>query len=158
FSGFDPINALLIRDEILELRKKGATVIFSTHNMGSVEELCDNIALINKSQKILDGRVRDIKKTYGNNTYRVAFRGTEMAFTHALWTGADITEKLKEDDVNIYTLKAKPGIKSNQILEAVLPTCELLSFNEVIPTMNDIFIRKVNEGNEATGTNSSFTE
>src|SRR6185295_9239301 len=75
FSGFDPINAQLIKNEILELRKNGATVIFSTHNMGSVEELCDNIALINKSQKILDGSVKEIKKAYRSNTYRITFRG-----------------------------------------------------------------------------------
>src|SRR5438105_7078586 len=71
FSGFDPINAQLIKNEILELRKNGATVIFSTHNMGSVEELCDNIALLNKSEKILDGSVKEIRKTYRSNTYKI---------------------------------------------------------------------------------------
>lgn len=158
FSGFDPINAQLIRNEILELRKNGATVIFSTHNMGSVEELCDHIALLNKSQKILDGSVKDIRKNYRTNTYRFAFRGNVLGFTNALWTGAEILEKTKDDDVNIFTLKALNNTSSNQLLQAVLPTCELISFNELIPSMNDIFIRKVNEGNEAVGTNSNFTE
>src|SRR6218665_2835340 len=75
FSGFDPINAQLIKNEILELRKNGATVIFSTHNMGSVEELCDNIALINRSEKILDGSVKEIRKTYRTNTFKISFKG-----------------------------------------------------------------------------------
>src|SRR5450759_5303549 len=75
FSGFDPINADLMRDEILELRKNGATVIFSTHNMASVEELCDDIALINKSKKILEGKVSDIKKTYRSNSYELSYNG-----------------------------------------------------------------------------------
>src|SRR6218665_1862481 len=75
FSGFDPINAQLIKNESLELRKNGATVIFSTHNMGSVEELCDNIALINRSEKILDGSVKEIRKTYRTNTFKISFKG-----------------------------------------------------------------------------------
>lgn len=74
FSGFDPINAQLIKNEILELRDKGATIIFSTHNMGSVEELCDNIALINKSEKLLDGSVKDIRDKYKTNTYNISFK------------------------------------------------------------------------------------
>lgn len=158
FSGFDPINAQLIRDEILELRNKGASVILSTHNMGSVEELCDSIALINRSEKILDGRVKDIRKTFRTHTYRIAFKGNVVGFTNALWTGADITEKEKDEDVHLWTLKARNSVSSNDILNAVLPHCELISFNELIPSMNDIFIRKVSEGNEATGTQSSFTE
>jgi ABC-2 type transport system ATP-binding protein len=158
FSGFDPINAQLIRNEILELRKNGATVIFSTHNMGSVEELCDNIALINKAQKILDGGVREIRKAYRTNTYRIAFRGNAIGFTHTLWTGAEILEKEKEDDVHIFTLKAAGNVTSNQILQAAIANCEVLSFNELVPSMNDIFIRKVNEGNQAVGTQSNYTE
>lgn len=150
FSGFDPINAQLIRDEILELKKKGTTIIFSTHNMGSVEELCDNIALINKSEKILDGSVKDIKKTYRSNTYKVGFKGNVMGFTNALWTGAEILAKETDDDVNIFTVKLLNNLKSNDMLQAVLPTCEIISFNELVPSMNDIFIMKV--GKEAVET------
>ncbi|MBK7817255.1 MAG: ATP-binding cassette domain-containing protein [Sphingobacteriaceae bacterium] len=105
FSGFDPINAQLIKNEILELRKKGSTVIFSTHNMGSVEELCDNIALINKAEKILDGSVKEIRKTFRTNTYRVSFKGNIIGFTNALWTGAEILEKHTEEDVHTITVK-----------------------------------------------------
>lgn len=161
FSGFDPINAQLIKNEILELRKNGATVIFSTHNMGSVEELCDNIALINKSQKILDGSVKEIRKQFRTNTYRVSFRGNVMGFTNALWTGAEVLEKYTEDDVNFFTLKIAKNITSSQLLQNVLPTCELLSFNEIVPSMNDIFIQQVNQGNAnnlTLGTKSNFTE
>ena len=158
FSGFDPINAQLIRNEILELRKNGATVIFSTHNMGSVEELCDHIALLNKSEKILDGSVKEIRKTYRSNIYRVAFRGNVMGFTHALWAGAELIEKHSEDDVHTFTVRLLHQVKPNNLLEAVLPSHEIVSFNELIPSMNDIFIRKVSEESGETGNGSQLTE
>lgn len=158
FSGFDPINAQLIKNEILELRKKGATVIFSTHNMGSVEELCDNIALINKSEKILDGSVKEIRKANRTNTYKITFKGNLLGFTNALWTGGEILEKHTEDDIHSVTLKLSTGVTGSQLLQAILPICEIHSFNELIPSMNDIFIMKVNQGNEAVGTQSNYTE
>jgi ABC-2 type transport system ATP-binding protein len=158
FSGFDPINAQLIKNEILELRKQGATVIFSTHNMGSVEELCDNIALLNKAEKILDGPVKHIRSTHRSNTYRVAFKGNVLGFTNALWTAAEITDKHTEDDVHYFTLKAQGSVPGSRLLEIVLPTCEIVSFNEVIPSMNDIFISHVHQGNQVAGTQSNYTE
>jgi ABC-2 type transport system ATP-binding protein len=158
FSGFDPINAQLIKNEILELKKNGATVIFSTHNMGSVEELCDNIALINKSQKILDGSVKEIRKTYKSNTFNISFKGNAMGFTNALWTGAEVLEKHTDDDVHFFTIKLLNNLSSSQLLQAVLPTCELLSFTELIPTMNDIFISRVNAVNDVLGTKSNYTD
>ena len=158
FSGFDPINAQLIKNEILDLRKKGATVIFSTHNMGSVEELCDNIALLNKSEKILDGTVKEIRKTFRTNTFKISFKGSLMGFTNAFWAGAEIIEKHSEDDLHTVTLKLLNNVTGSQLLQAVLPTCEIHSFNEIIPGMNDIFIMKVNEGNAVIGTKSNYTE
>jgi ABC-2 type transport system ATP-binding protein len=158
FSGFDPINAQLIRNEIFELRKNGATVIFSTHNMGSVEELCDHIALLNKSEKILDGSVKEIRKTYRSNIYRIAFRGNVMGFTHALWAGAELIEKHSEDDVHTFTVRLLHQVKPNNLLEAVLPSHEIVSFNELIPSMNDIFIRKVSEESGETGNDNQLTE
>ncbi len=158
FSGFDPINAQLIKNEILDLKKNGATVIFSTHNMGSVEELCDNIALINQAQKILDGSVKEIRKTFKTNTYNISFKGQAMGFVNALWAGAEVLNKRTEDDIHYYTIKALNNLQPNQLLQAVLPTCELLSFNEVIPSMNDIFIQKVNEGNANIQINNNYTE
>jgi ABC-2 type transport system ATP-binding protein len=158
FSGFDPINAQLIKNEILELRKNGATVIFSTHNMGSVEELCDNIALINKAEKILDGSVKEIRKTHRTNTYKITFKGNLLGFTNALWTGGEILDKHTEDDINSVTLKLANNVTGSQLLQTILPICEIHSFNELIPNMNDIFIMKVNQGNEIVGTKSNYTE
>jgi len=158
FSGFDPINAQLIRNELLDLRKKGATIVLSTHNMGSVEELCDSIALLNKSEKILDGTVKDIKRAYHNNKYRIAFKGNAIGFTHALWTGAEILSKEVEDGVNTYVLKASGSVTGNQILQAAINNCEVIAFNEVLPSMDEIFISKV-KGVVDTGEASvSFTE
>jgi ABC-2 type transport system ATP-binding protein len=158
FSGFDPINAQLIKNEIIELRKNGATVIFSTHNMGSVEELCDNIALINKAEKILDGSVKEIRKTHRTNTYKITFKGNLLGFTNALWTGGEILDKHTEDDIHSVTLKLAANVSGSQLLQAILPICEIHSFNEQIPNMNDIFIMKVNQGNEIVGTKSNYTE
>lgn len=158
FSGFDPINAQLIKNEINELKKKGTTIIFSTHNMGSVEELCDNIALIHKSEKILDGSVKDIRKTHRTHTYKVAFRGNVMGFTNALWTGAEVLKKESDGDIQLFTIKLLNNLTPNQMLQLVLPTCEMVSFNEIIPSMNDIFIMKVNHDENTLGTKSNYTE
>ena len=159
FSGFDPINAQLIRNEILELREKGSTIIFSTHNMGSVEELCDHIALINKSQKILDGSVKDIRKAYKSRTYRVSFKGNLMGFTNALWTGAEILDKgVDDENVNWVVVKLLGTTTPNQILTQVMAVCELQGFSEVIPSMNDIFITRVSDENNMVGSKSNFTE
>ena len=157
FSGFDPINANLIRNEILELRKQGTTVIFSTHNMGSVEELCDYIALINKSEKILDGQVKEIRKAYRSNVYDINFKGNLMGFTHALWSGAELLEKSSEGDLHEVRIKLSPNHKPNDILQAVMQVAEINSFREVIPSMNDIFIAKVN-AQQVLGTQSNYTE
>ena len=157
FSGFDPINAQLIKNEILELRDKGATIIFSTHNMGSVEELCDNIALINKSEKLLDGSVKDIRKTYKSNTYNISFKGNLLGFTNALWAGAELLDKKSEDDVHHVTVKMLRQNKPNDLFQAVINNAEILSFNEVVPSMNDIFISVI-ENKTAVNTQSAFTE
>ncbi len=157
FSGFDPINAQLIKNEILELRDKGATIIFSTHNMGSVEELCDNIALINKAEKLLDGSVKDIRKQYKSNTYHISFKGNLMGFTNALWAGAELLDKKSDDDVHSVTVKLLRQNKPNDLLQAVLSTAEILSFQEIVPSMNDIFISVV-ENKTTLNTQSAYTE
>lgn len=157
FSGFDPINAQLIRNEILELKEKGATIIFSTHNMGSVEELCDNIALINKSEKILDGAVKEIRKTYRSNTYKISFKGSLMGFTNALWAGAELLDKHTDDDVHHVTVKMLRNNTPNELLKAVISNQEIIAFNEVIPSMNDIFISVV-EKKDILNTQSLYTE
>ena len=157
FSGFDPINAQLIKNEILELREKGATIIFSTHNMGSVEELCDHIALINKSEKILDGSVKDIRKKYKSNTYTITFKGNLIGFTNALWAGAELLDKKSDEDVHTVTVKMLRQNKPNDLLQAVLNNTEILAFNEIVPSMNDIFISVV-ENKTTLNTQSAYTE
>lgn len=157
FSGFDPINAQLIKSEILELRDKGATIIFSTHNMGSVEELCDNIALINKAEKLLDGSVKEIRKNYKSDTFHITFRGNLVGFINALWAGAELLDKKSDDDVHSVTVKMLRQNKPNDLLQAVLNHAEILSFQEIVPSMNDIFISVV-ENKTTVNTQSSFTE
>ncbi len=147
FSGFDPINANIIKNEILYLKEQGSTILFSTHNMGSVEELCDNIALINKSRKILDGSVKEIRKQYKSNTFELEFTGNVMGFTNAMWAGAELLDHKTDGDFNKVLLKLKGKTTSNELLQAVLPVANIQSFKEIVPSMNDIFISKVNAEN-----------
>lgn len=147
FSGFDPINANLLKKEILELRDKGCTIIFSTHNMGSVEEICDHIALIHKAEKILDGSVEQIKKKYRTNTYNISFTGDLDILKANLSQNVEILEQKKGKEFDSLKLKLNNGTSSNDLLMQVLPHVEIVSFNEIIPSMNDIFIRVVNEKN-----------
>ena len=146
FSGFDPINANLIKQEILALKEKGTTIIFSTHNMGSVEELCDEIALIHKSKKILDGNVKAIQKANATNTYNIHFKGNMIAFTNALWAGFELIQKEQQGEDCIATVKMLNSATPNDVLSAILPHVQVKGFNELIPTMNDIFIKMVNDG------------
>jgi ABC-2 type transport system ATP-binding protein len=157
FSGFDPINANLIKNEILKLKQNGSTILFSTHNMGSVEELCDHIALINKSKKILDGSVKEIRRQYKSNTYEFEFTGNMMGFTNSLWTFGKLGQYSTDGEHCKAQVQLTPGSKANQLLEAVLPVAEIHSFKEIIPSMNDIFIAKVNS-EHPLGTQSNFTE
>lgn len=156
FSGFDPINANLIKNEILELKEKGTSIIFSTHNMASVEELCDDIALINRSKKILEGSVKEIRKEYRTNTYKVEFTGNIIAFTNAIWTGCELLEKHTEGNINIATVKLLYDTTPNQLLQAIMPHVMVNGLQEIIPSMNDIFISRVS--NEKLVIASDFTE
>ena len=144
FSGFDQIKANLIKNEILELKQKGVTIIFSTHNMASVEELCDHIALINKSKKILDGNVKDIKKAHRTNTYEIEFTGNLMGFTNAMWAGYELIEKSQEGEYCKVKVKLQGSNTPNSLLQSVLPSVQINSLREVVPSMNDIFITNVN--------------
>lgn len=147
FSGFDPINTQLIKNEILALKEKGTTVIFSTHNMSSVEEICDHIALINRSKKILDGKVNEIRQEFKDNTWKIEFKGQMIAFTNSLWTAGEIIDKQTVKDVNSVIIKLDETSKINQVLQNVLSQIEIISVNEILPSMNDIFIKKVSEIN-----------
>ncbi len=142
FSGFDPINANLIKDEILDLRERGATIIFSTHRMESVEELCDNIALINRSRKVLDGSVRDIKNTFKTQTYVVEGRGRLMV-THPDF---EVLEHKERENGHFYDrIKLHSNTTANDLLRYLINNVEVHAFREQIPSINDIFIRRVQE-------------
>jgi ABC-2 type transport system ATP-binding protein len=144
FSGFDPINANLLKEEILRLRDEGATVIFSTHNMSSVEEICDHITLINKSKNILSGRVADIRRSHGNNIFEVHYRGEQNAFA-AVESLCSVLES--EYDKFSGLTRARIHVEQNEsvrsVISAVNDAVELRSFTEIIPSMNNIFIRAV---------------
>jgi ABC-2 type transport system ATP-binding protein len=145
FSGFDPINVELLKDEILRLRDKGTTIIFSTHNMASVEELCDHIALIDRSKKILDGKVREIKKEYRSNTYHLAFDHFDGLLSAYLDERFEIIEQGEDDDRRIAKVRIAEGHQSKDLLQTLVPKINIQSFNEILPTMNDIFISVVRE-------------
>ncbi len=147
FSGFDPINANLIKQEILQLREKGATIIFSTHNMGSVEELCDHVALINKSKKILDGPVNKIRQQHKSNTFEVGYKGAYRNLVRGLGNNFSVLEHEEGKEGNSVTIRYLNGGSSNDLLSALLPEVEVTSFNEIIPSMNDVFISVVENSN-----------
>ncbi|SFZ93936.1 ABC-2 type transport system ATP-binding protein [Flaviramulus basaltis] len=146
FSGFDPINANLIKDEILRLRENGATVIFSTHRMESVEELCDDIALIHKSNKILDGKLIDVKRQYKINTYEVGIRANDkVSLQNELSQKFDISTanfKTLEDELKL-NIKLLDTDKPNDLLSYLTSKGEVSHFVELIPSVNDIFIQTV---------------
>lgn len=143
FSGFDPVNANLIKDEIFELREKGATVIFSTHRMESVEQLCDDIALINKSKKILDGTKKDIRNSYKSGKYIVNYKGS----LNGLSANFDVlSTQEQEDDFSEATIQSSKGVSPNDILKELINLIEVHSFVEVVPSVNDIFIDIVEGG------------
>ena len=151
FSGFDPINANLLKNEIMELREKGATVIFSTHNMSSVEEVCDHITLINKSKNILSGSLDEVRRSHGGNIFEVDFRGDRSALVGAL---APLPCTLLDESL---VAPAEEGGRSERglkihiecdedirsVVEVINNTVQLRTFSEVIPSMNDIFIQAV---------------
>lgn len=147
FSGFDPINTNLIKSEILELKKKGTTIIFSTHNMGSVEELCDHIALINNSRVILDGEVGEIRNRFRTQTYDIEFKGSMMDLGNSLGTFGELLEHDGAEDAHEARVKLVNGATTNQLLGNIMRSVEVIGFNEVIPSMNDIFIEAVERYN-----------
>jgi ABC-2 type transport system ATP-binding protein len=147
FSGFDPINAQLLKEEILNLRDKGATIIFSTHNMSSVEEICDRIALINKSKKILDGNIHEIKASYRTNTFDVRYNGNFDQIQKSLNMQYEILNHTESAWGNEMTVKHLNGTSNNDLLQLLVPQVEIVSFKEQIPGMNEIFIRVVEQNN-----------
>lgn len=141
FTGFDPVNANLIKEEIINLKNKGTTIIFSTHRMESVEELCDNIALIHQSKKILAGKTRDIKNQFKTNAYEIEYIGNPIKEIPSY----EIKEhKTIEEDLHRVVVQATTAETKHSLLSALLEKpIEIKLFQEKIPSMNDIFIRLV---------------
>ena len=148
FSGFDPINVELLKEEILRLRDNGTTIIFSTHNMASVEELCDHIALIDRSKKILDGKMKDIKKQYRSNTYSIVFDHFDGLMSSFLDERFEIVDEGEDEDRRYASVRITGDLSSKDLLRKLVPKINIYAFNEILPTMNDIFISVVkdNEG------------
>ena len=144
FTGFDPVNANIIKNEILFLRERGATIIFSTHNMGSVEELCDNITLINKSKTILEGRVEDIRKQWAANEYNFIFEGDANIKENGFFK---IISNQTENNKSLVRIKTMSEMNTNDILMAAVNAGKIISFNPALPSMNEIFIRVVEAQN-----------
>ena len=145
FSGFDPINANLLKEEILRLRDRGATIIFSTHNMASVEEICDHITLINRSRNILSGPVDDIRRSARGNTFEVTIESHTELFDGLLEGLATITSPLHQvlGGHHVATIQIDKESDITSVITRLATSCSLRSMRELIPTMNDIFIRAV---------------
>lgn len=148
FSGFDPVNAERLKQEILELKEKGHTIIFSTHNMASVEEICDNIALINKSQVVLSGNVAEVRNRFRNNTFTLRISSDSVLSNVPSDTFTLLSEKEQNGTRELQIHKAD-GISNSTLLSILSEQVEILSFAEELPSMNDIFI------NTVSGTNTT---
>ena len=138
FSGFDPINAAIIRNEIVELSKNGTTIIFSTHRMESVEEICDHIALINKSQTILEGPIAEIKKQFTNDSYEVITANKDLSEN-------DYFTIIKQEN-NSFNILLKEGITQQEALQSIVKEIEIIAFKKEIPSMEEIFIKAIKNG------------
>jgi ABC-2 type transport system ATP-binding protein len=147
FSGFDPINANLLKEEILELKRKGSTIIFSTHNMESVEELCSHISLINQSQIVLEGEITTIRNNHKSNTYVLKYIGETEKLKSVLNGSFEILKEGRNHDYQTLTVKIDSGTRNN-LLQAAISVVDVVGFDEVIPSMNDIFIQEVNSSNK----------
>lgn len=147
FSGFDPINVELIKSELLRLRKEGTSIILSTHNMASVEELCDNISLINQSKVVLEGNVNEVRHRYKLHTWNVKFEGAEESVKTALNNKYEVIEINAENNLMAAKIKIPEGLTSNDLLKALLPVCSIVNFSEILPSMSEVFISAVTNTN-----------
>lgn len=151
FSGFDPVNVSLIRSEILRLRDEGTTILLSTHNMESVEELCDNIALINKSNLIVHGNVEQIRRKYGNNHVELVYKADsplQALFDEKALPFSIVSDKPEGDGSRVAVLDVRQAENNSQVLKPLVNAAEVVSFRELIPRMEDIFIKLVTNNNQ----------
>jgi len=145
FSGFDPINANLMKNEIVKLKKKGATIIFSTHDMGSVEELCDYITLIDNSQTLIEGSIDEVRNTYSTNRYEIKFEGEANLIMASMSHAYKIIDNVEEKGFTKLTLDLLNDTKTKNVLNVLLQAEKIISFNKIIPSMNDVFIKVVED-------------
>jgi len=149
FSGFDPINTNLLKQEILKIQKKGTTILFSTHDMASVAELCDHITLINNAKTLLEGPIDTIREKYAGNRFEVKFEGDVNLLTATLSSSYKIVDNKKVNGHHVVTLEINDGISTNDVLGVLLKAGKIVSFNKLVPGINEIFIRVVKEANKA---------
>lgn len=146
FSGFDPVNANLLKNEILELRKQGATIIFSTHNMASVEEICDEITLINRSRAVLQGEINEIRQAHKKHLFKVSYTGDDSPLAGTLRSN-DIYHVMEHTQSGGYNTaivrKSNAHTSNNELIQALMSECQLATFEEILPSMNEIFIDTV---------------
>jgi ABC-2 type transport system ATP-binding protein len=141
FSGFDPINVELIKQELIEMKSKGKTIILSSHNMESVEAICDRVALIHESKKIIDGKISTLQEERKKGEYAVKFRGSMIAFVNALWTGFEIVDKeILGDDKFIVRVKMRGENRFDDLLKVLIGQIKMEAVWEVLPSMQEIFI------------------
>ncbi len=141
FSGFDPINVELIKQELIEMKISGKTIILSSHNMESVEAICDRVALIHQSKKIMEGRISELQETRKKGEYAVRFRGSMIAFVNALWTGFEIVDKdILGDDKFVVRVKMRGENKFEDLLKVLIGQINIEAAWEVLPSMQEIFI------------------
>ncbi len=144
FSGFDPINTNLIKQEILRLKNEKKTIIYSTHNMDSVDEICDHIAIINKGEIILKGKLQTIKEKKAENIFEIVFNGNMISFSNALWTAFTLitTEDLGPNKIKA-TVKSTGEAHINELIMQVMQSCKIISVQEKIPSINEIFLSEI---------------
>ncbi len=144
FSGFDPINVNMLKDEILQLKKDGATIIFSTHNMASVEEICDEIALLDKSKVILEGQVQEVKNRYKSNLYNLEILTPNFDFKSLIPENYSLLEHEEERGISRMKIRLPKTAKANDLLQLFINNTDIQTFNEILPTMNEVFISSIN--------------
>lgn len=147
FSGFDPINAEQLKQEILELKQRGATIILSTHNMASVEEICDDIALINHGRVMLEGEVREVRRRFRQNRYTLTFEGSATDLPLPEWM--QVLSQNADSQTTTLSLQLSDSHVSNDVLQFFVPRVAVTSFGEILPSMNDVFIHTVQSQNES---------
>lgn len=141
FSGLDPVNSKLIKKEIIELKKKKTTIILSTHDMNSVEEICDEAAIIHNSNKILEGKVGDLKTQFQNNEWKISYKGSSMAFSNAIWGGWKLINHDSNNDINTAVIELNENLSMNDFLKGIIEKISIVEVSKNIPSMQEVFLK-----------------